>query len=88
MNKAELISRIAKKSKQTQAVSNAVLDATLEAITEALAEGETVTLVGLGIFTPKRKNERMGRNPKTGEPALSLPKIPCLSSLAKLQKMH
>ena len=69
MNKAELISRIAKKSKQTQAVSNAVLDATLEAITEALAEGETVTLVGLGIFTPKRKNERMGRNPKTGEPA-------------------
>ena len=70
MNKAELITRIAKKSNTTQAVASAALENTLEAITEGLVEGETVTLVGFGIFTPKRTAQRMGRNPKNGEPAV------------------
>lgn len=70
MNKAELINRIAKKSNTTQNVASASLEHVLSAISEGLIEGETVTLVGFGIFTPKRTNERMGRNPKNGEPAL------------------
>lgn len=70
MNKAELVALVARKSNQTQAVSGAVIDATLEAMSEALKDGETVTLVGFGIYTPKRTAQRMGRNPQNGDPAV------------------
>jgi integration host factor subunit alpha len=36
-------------------------------ITEALARHETIKLPGFGVFTPKHKTSREGRNPKTGE---------------------
>lgn len=67
MNKAELTSRIAEKTQLTRAEASKVLDATLESITDALKQGETVTLTEFGIFTPKHRKERQGRNPKTGE---------------------
>lgn len=70
MNKADLVATVARKTNQTQATANALIDATLEAMSEALQQGETVTLVGFGIYTPKRSAQRMGRNPQNGEPAL------------------
>lgn len=39
----------------------------IEAIKEELGNHGKVTIRGLGEWTVKRKNERMGRNPKTGE---------------------
>ena len=36
-------------------------------ICDRLAEGETVKLSSFGTFQIRSKNERMGRNPKTGE---------------------
>ena len=39
-------------------------------ISEALANEETVKLTGFGTFRVRDKKERMGRNPKTNEPAL------------------
>lgn len=36
-------------------------------IREVLAEGEDVKLSGFGNFVLRTKNERPGRNPKTGE---------------------
>lgn len=47
-----------------------VIDAAIRQITFALANGEDVTLRGLGVFKAKRKSQRMGRNPKTGEDAV------------------
>ena len=38
-------------------------------IAEALERGETVKLSGFGVFQVREKRARMGRNPKTGEPA-------------------
>ena len=32
----------------------------------ALASGESAKLSGFGVFTVRHKNERVGRNPKTG----------------------
>jgi integration host factor subunit alpha len=32
----------------------------------ALASGESVKLSGFGVFTVRHKNERVGRNPRTG----------------------
>lgn len=42
----------------------------LSEITGALAEGEDVKLTGFGTFKVHDKKERMGRNPKTKEPAV------------------
>ncbi len=67
MNKSELIKIIAKKADITQDIAQRTLDATTEALTEALVEGDTVTLVGFGSFQVRKRLEREGRNPKTGE---------------------
>ncbi len=42
----------------------------LSEITVALSEGEDVKLTGFGTFKVHNKKERMGRNPKTKEPAV------------------
>lgn len=36
-------------------------------ITEALARGDRVELRGFGAFSVKKRNSRVGRNPRTGE---------------------
>jgi integration host factor subunit alpha len=48
---------------------SALVERTLELIAEALERGETVKLSGFGVFQVREKRARMGRNPKTGEPA-------------------
>jgi integration host factor subunit alpha len=39
----------------------------LEEVCVALAKGETVKLSSFGTFAVRRKAQRMGRNPKTGD---------------------
>ena len=46
-----------------------LVDTVIEAIAERLEAGETVMISGFGSFTLRDKAPRMGRNPKTGEPA-------------------
>ena len=46
-----------------------LVERTLDLITEALQNGEVVKLSGFGVFQVRDKRARMGRNPKTGEPA-------------------
>jgi integration host factor subunit alpha len=41
-----------------------------EEITAALGRNETVKIAGFGSFSPRNKNERIGRNPKTGVSAV------------------
>ena len=48
---------------------SALVERTLELIIESLERGETVKLSGFGVFQVRAKRARMGRNPKTGEPA-------------------
>ena len=43
------------------------VDAYFEMIREALENGENVKLSGFGNFQLREKNQRPGRNPKTGE---------------------
>jgi integration host factor subunit alpha len=51
-----------------------LVERTLELIVEALERGETVKLSGFGVFSVRDKRARMGRNPKTGEPAAINPR--------------
>ncbi len=46
-----------------------MVERTLEMIAEALQDSEVVKLSGFGVFQVREKRARMGRNPKTGEPA-------------------
>ena len=46
-----------------------LVERTLDLIAEALERGETVKLSGFGVFQVRAKRARVGRNPKTGEPA-------------------
>lgn len=45
------------------------VERTLELMIDALEDGQTVKLSGFGVFQVRAKRARMGRNPKTGEPA-------------------
>lgn len=46
------------------------VEAVLGEITDSLIDGETVKITGFGTFKVLNKKERMGRNPKTQEPAV------------------
>jgi integration host factor subunit alpha len=46
-----------------------LVERTLDLIADALEQGQTVKLSGFGVFQVRAKRARMGRNPKTGEPA-------------------
>ena len=67
MNKAELIYAVAEKTSMSRKDSEAAVDAMLDAIAASLAEGEDVRLVGFGTFEVKKREPRVGRNPKTLE---------------------
>ena len=45
------------------------VESVLELISDRLAAGEMVNISGFGSFTLRDKEERLGRNPRTGEPA-------------------
>ena len=77
MNKAELINAVAEKTSLSKKDSEAAVNAALEAITAALSDGDKVQLVGFGSFEVKKREARVGRNPKTKE-AIQIPasKVP------------
>lgn len=67
MNKAELIDAVAESADISKAAAGRAVDGAIDAITNALKKDETVTLVGFGTFTVRKRKERTGRNPRTGE---------------------
>src|SRR5487761_2636425 len=69
MIKSELVQRIAEHNphlyqRDVENIVNAILDE----ITHALTRGDRVELRGFGAFSVKRRDARLGRNPRTGEP--------------------
>ena len=68
MTKSELVEIIADNYGEiTRREAEVVVNEIFQAISEALSNGERVELRGFGSFTTKRRNPRVGRNPKTGE---------------------
>jgi len=68
MTKSELVEIIADSYGEiTRREAEVVVNEIFQAISEALASGDRVELRGFGSFTTKRRNPRVGRNPKTGE---------------------
>ena len=72
MNKSELISSMAEKSKLTKQDTETFLNAFIESVKETLEKKEKVQLIGFGTFEPRNRAARIGRNPRTKE-EISIP---------------
>ncbi len=68
MNKTELVAKISEKSELTKKDAEKALNAFIDSVTEALAEEDKVQLVGFGTFEVRKREERTGRDPRTGNP--------------------
>ena len=68
MNKTELIEKMARKSELTKKDAERALNAFIESVEEALAADDKVQLIGFGTFERRRREERTGRDPRTGNP--------------------
>ena len=68
MIKSELVQRIAAQNPHLyqRDVEN-IVNAILGEITNAMARGDRVELRGFGAFSVKRRDARLGRNPRTGD---------------------
>lgn len=68
MTKSELIIEMAARTGESKSTCERVLKAFEAAVQQKLTTGGEVQLVGFGTFAVVHKAERVGRNPKTGEP--------------------
>ena len=68
MNKSELVTTMAEKSRLSKKDCEAALDAFVATIGEALQNGDKVQLLGFGSFEVKERAARTARNPRTNEP--------------------
>ena len=67
MTKSELVQRLAEANPHLyQRDVEAIVTAIFDEIAAALARGDRVELRGFGAFSVKRRDARIGRNPRTG----------------------
>jgi DNA-binding protein HU-beta len=67
MNKGDLINALADSAELSKADAGRALDAMVTVVKKALKKGDTVSLVGFGTFSVRKRAARVGRNPRTGE---------------------
>lgn len=67
LTKADLADRLFEEVGLNKREAKEFVDSFFEAIRESLEGGENVKLSGFGNFQLREKNQRPGRNPKTGE---------------------
>ena len=68
MTKTDIAERIHLKSGLKKNESNMLLESVLSIMKDALESGEDIKIAGFGKFAVKKKKDRKGRNPQTGEP--------------------
>ena len=68
MIRSELVQKIADENPHLyQRDVEKIVSTIFDQITEALVRGERVELRGFGAFSVKKRDGRIGRNPRTGE---------------------
>lgn len=70
MNKADLIAAVEKSTSTavTPAAAAEAVDAVFSTIVRSVAKGESVTIIGFGVFEKRKRAARTARNPRTGDP--------------------
>jgi DNA-binding protein HU-beta len=67
MNKSDLVNAIADSAELSKADAGRALEAFTEVVKKALKKGDTISLVGFGTFSVRKRAARTGRNPRTNE---------------------
>src|SRR3989442_13231845 len=77
MTKADLIAEVSRSAELSKKDAENIVNVFLDRIVDALKEGEKIELRGFGSFKLRRRNSRIGRNPRTSE-AVQVPakKVP------------
>jgi len=74
LTRADLAEAVYHKVGLSRTESAGLVEAVLDEICDAIVRGETVKLSSFATFHVRSKNERIGRNPKTGEEVPILPR--------------
>ncbi|MCQ8781437.1 integration host factor subunit alpha [Mangrovibrevibacter kandeliae] len=67
VTRADLAEAVFRKIGLSRTESAYLVETVLEEICSTIARGESVKISSFGSFLVREKNERIGRNPKTGE---------------------
>ena len=67
LTKADIANQLFEEIGLTKRESKEIVELFFQQISESLAKGQQVKISGFGNFELHDKNERPGRNPKTGE---------------------
>ena len=67
MNKAELINALAERLDGDHQLATDALENLLDIIVRTVESGESITIMGFGIFEKRARAARVARNPHTGE---------------------
>ena len=67
LTKAEMAERLFEEVGLNKREAKEFVDAFFDALRESLERGQGIKLSGFGNFDLRRKNQRPGRNPKTGQ---------------------
>ena len=74
LTKARIIDSIYNRSDLNKTQATRTVEALVETIKESLENGEDVLISGFGKFCVKKKNQRKGRNPASGEDLILEPR--------------
>ncbi|MDX3901665.1 MAG: integration host factor subunit alpha [Sphingobium sp.] len=66
LTRADLAESVNRHIGLSRAEASAIVESILDHMTAALERGENVKISSFGTFVLRDKNQRMGRNPKTG----------------------
>src|SRR5437762_6799197 len=66
MTKAELIEEVSRAVEMTRKDSEQIVDTIFDSIVHALRTGDKIEIRGFGSFRTRKRQPRIGRNPKTG----------------------
>ena len=69
VTRVDLCEAVYREAGLSRSKSSAMVELVLKEITASLEKGETVKLASFGSFIVRTKNQRLGRNPKTGTEA-------------------
>ncbi|HDZ71952.1 integration host factor subunit alpha [Aurantimonas sp. C2-6-R+9] len=67
LTRADLAEAVFRKIGLSRTESAQLVEMVLDEICSTIASGESVKISSFGSFLVRKKNERVGRNPKTGE---------------------
>ncbi|EKF42815.1 integration host factor subunit alpha [Nitratireductor indicus] len=74
LTRAELAEAVYRKVGLSRTESAQLVEMVIQEVCDAVVRGETVKLSSFATFQVRDKNERVGRNPKTGEEVPILPR--------------